>query len=133
MDAPVVAALISAVSALALAAWNTRQKRRNQKDQETAGKELETLKNQLARETKAEDRRTDAHEQLTRYRLPLLDAASDLGSRIDNILHEGFLAYLSADDPRRETALLSTVYRIARYFGTLEILYGRVNHLRFER
>jgi hypothetical protein len=144
MEAAVVVALISAVSALLLGAWNAvwtskqnDQNRDAQKrladDQRAANKELELLKHGLEREAKEEERRMDAREQLMRYRLPILDAASDLGHRIDNIVHGQFLAYLSDDHPRRDTAVLSTVYRLARYFGTLEILYSRVNHLRFER
>jgi hypothetical protein len=70
---------------------------------------------------------------MARYRLPLLEAASDLGHRINNIQHSQFLAYLAGDHPRRDTAVLSTLYRLAKYFGTLELLYRRVSYLRFER
>ena len=43
--------------------------------------------------------------------------------RIDNIGKGGFLEYLEVGEARRRTALLSTMYRVARYFAVLEILY----------
>jgi hypothetical protein len=126
MEAALVVALISSGSSLAVAAgtavWTSRQQ-----------SSLELLKRRLDRQEKEEERRMDARAVLARYRVPLIDAASDLGHRIDNIRNGQFLAYLDGQHPRRETALLSTVYRLARYFGTLEILYERVNYLKFER
>jgi hypothetical protein len=126
MEAALVVALISSGSSLAVAAgtalWTSRQQN-----------SLELLKRRLDRENKEKERRLDTRAQLARYRVPLIDAASDLGHRIDNVRHGQFLAYLEGDHPRRDAALLSTVYRLARYFGTLEILYERVNYLKFER
>jgi hypothetical protein len=126
VEAAVVVALISSGASLAVAAgtaiWTSRQQN-----------SLELLKRRLDREDKEEEQRLGARAQLARYRVPLIDAASDLGHRIDTIRHGQFLAYLEGDHPRRDAALLSTVYRLARYFGTLEILYERVNYLKFER
>src|SRR5215211_2291075 len=148
MEPAVAVALISSLSSLSVAGWTavstSRQNKKNRDAQRsladkqtTAQKQLEVLKHRLERAAKQEDRRVDARERLraemARYRLPLLDAASELGHRIDNIRNGQFLAYLASDHPRRETAVLSTLYRLARYFGTLELLYGRVNYLRFER
>jgi hypothetical protein len=52
--------------------------------------------------------------------LCLLEAAVALWNRIDNILNRGFLLYLEAGESRERTALLSTFYRVARYFAVLE-------------
>jgi hypothetical protein len=98
-----------------------------------------------ARQTREEERRSQAKIVLDRYRGPLLSAASDLGARIDNIRHRGFLAY--AQDgvrPRRSLrprvsqsrgieAKLTTLFRFAQYFGWREVLRTEVQLLRFER
>jgi len=54
-----------------------------------------------------EQRRSDAKAVLDRYREPLLDAAFQLGDRIDNLLNREFWTYLTPDSPRREEALLT--------------------------
>jgi hypothetical protein len=95
-------------------------------------KELVSLKADLDRMAKIEERRHDAKAVLDHYREPLLDAAYDLGERIDNILHRGFSAYFQGGHPIGRIAVLSTLYRFSRYFGTLEILYSEVSFLRFE-
>lgn len=144
MEPAVWVALSSLAVAIWTAFWTSRQNEKSRdaqrslsEQQNTAQADLERLKHDLQRAATAEDRRLDAREQLrsemARYRVPLLDAADDLGHRINNIRNNQFLAYLSCDHPRRDIAVLSTVYRLARYFGTLETLYGRVNYLRFER
>jgi hypothetical protein len=76
---------------------------------------------------------TSARAQLNRYREPLLLAVDDLGNRLDNIRNRGFLAYLEVDGPRREAAMLSTLFRVARYFARFEMLYQGVGFLKFER
>jgi hypothetical protein len=77
------------------------------------------------------ERSVAAREQLDRYRSPLLAAVDDLGRRINNIRNDGFLTYLHNED-RRDTALLSTLFRFAQYIGWLEIVYGYGGHLRFQ-
>src|SRR3954451_7049642 len=113
MEAALVVALVSSGSSLVVAAgtavWTSRQQ-----------SSLEVLKRRLDREEKEEERRMDARAVLARYRGPLCDAASDLGNRIDTVRNGQSLAYPNGENPRRETALLSTVYRLARSFGTLE-------------
>jgi hypothetical protein len=83
-----------------------------------------------AREKRTE-RRLAAREKLDRYRAPLLDVVDDLGRRIDNIRNDGFFAYLDHSE-RRETALLSTLFRFAQYLGWTEVVYGYADRLRFE-
>jgi hypothetical protein len=109
MDAGVAVALIAAATSLALGAfnayWSWRQRNR--------------------------ERRIEAKAELSRYRKPLLEAAADLGARIDNIQHSNFDVYFESNE-RREIAVKSTLYRFARYFGTLEILRSQMSFLEFE-
>jgi hypothetical protein len=136
METSVVVALISSLSSLGVAGstavWSSRQNKRLSNSQQAADKELKRLEHRLKQQEKEEERRFEAAAELTRYRRPLLDAAYELGSRIDNIRGNKFLAYLDSEAPRPETAILSTLYRLARYFGTLELLYARVSFLEFE-
>jgi hypothetical protein len=109
VDAGVVVALIAAVSSLALGVFNAYSARR-ERDRE---------------------RRIEAKAELARYRRPLLEAAADLGARIDNVQHGEFDVYFVAED-RREIAIMSTLYRFARYFATLEVLRSQLTFLEFE-
>jgi hypothetical protein len=85
----------------------------------------------LERESKARERRSDAKVVLDRYRGPLLDAASQLGDRVDNIRHKNFFAYLSASGRERD-ARLTTLFRFAYYLGWREFVRTEVQLLRFE-
>jgi hypothetical protein len=109
MDAALLATLITASVSLILAVgkivWDWREKKH--------------------------ERRLQAREKLDKYRAPLLASVDELGRRLHNIRHDGFLAYLDSDD-RRETALLSTHFRFAQYFGWTEIIYGYSHRLQFE-
>ena len=80
---------------------------------------------------KKHEQRMAAREKLDRYRAPLLAAVDELGNRINSIRNDGFLAYLDIDN-RRETALLSTHFRVAQYLGWIEIIYGYSHRLQFE-
>jgi hypothetical protein len=122
METAVVVALISSLSSLAVALWT----RWGQRD-------LEYLRYRLTLEEKDEERRFSAGEELRRLREPLLEAANDLGHRVHNIRAEDFLAYLDAGSGRRDLAIQSTLYRLAKYFRTVEVLYEGGNPLRFER
>jgi hypothetical protein len=140
MDAALVAAVTSfvvATSSAAWTAWENAKARSNQRDlamqQDKADQRLEALKHQLEQEARREERQWEASAELRQYRDPLLEAAIDLGERIDNLQHRGFLAYFRVGHPRRETARLSTLYRFASYFGMLEIIYGQVGFLRFQQ
>jgi hypothetical protein len=83
-----------------------------------------------ARQTK-QQQRLAARERLDRYRAPLLAAVDDLGRRVNNIRNDGFLAYLGVE-ARRDTALLSTLFRFAQYLGWVEIIYRHSDRLRFD-
>ena len=63
---------------------------------------------------------------------PLMDAAWQLGNRIDNIRHRGFLGYLAEGSGREQDAKLTTLFRFAQYFGWREFVRGEVQLLRFE-
>jgi hypothetical protein len=83
---------------------------------------------QAARE---EESRSEARIVLDRYRGPLLDAAWDLGDRLDNIIDRGFLSRYRGTE-RESVALRSTLFRAAQYFGWAEILRREIQLLRFE-
>lgn len=77
--------------------------------------------------------RLNADKALRKYREPLIVAAYDLQSRIFNILRQDFLAYVRNDVwGRRETALGSTSFVFAQWFGWREILRREVELLEFE-
>ena len=78
-----------------------------------------------------EERRLAARERLDAYRAPLLSAVDDLGRRINNVRNDSFLAY-SEVESRRELAKVSFAFRVAQYFGWVEIIYGYADRLRFE-
>jgi hypothetical protein len=68
---------------------------------------------------------------LDRYRGPLLDAAWDLGDRIDNITARSFFETYGTKE-RRAIAVQSTLFRFSQYFGWAEIVRREVQLLRFE-
>jgi hypothetical protein len=108
MQPVVLAALITASLSLVLAVgkifWDWREKR--------------------------SERQLAARERLDKYRAPLLAAVDDLGSCIDYIRSDDFLAYLKTD--RGQTTLMTTLFRFAQYLGWIEIVYGYSDRLRFE-
>lgn len=75
----------------------------------------------------------DAERTLTKYREPLITAAFDLQSRIFNSLspEKLFLTRYVADGDldRRQTALNTSLYTFAQYFGWREILREEVQLL----
>jgi hypothetical protein len=85
----------------------------------------------LEQAAKKEESRSEARIVLDRYRGPLLDAAWDLGDRLDNIIDRGFLSEYRATE-REPVALRSTLFRLAQYFGWAEILRREIQLLRFE-
>jgi hypothetical protein len=84
------------------------------------------------REGRAEERRSAAKVVLDRYRGLLLDAAWQLGDRLDSICHRGFPAYLSEGSGREQDAKLTALFRFAYYFGWREFVRTEVQLLRFE-
>jgi hypothetical protein len=141
METEVVVALVSSLTSVAVAVgtaiWTAKENGRSrkvQKDlseaQRVSGEELARLQHQLQQEAREEERRAQEAEQLARFREPLLDAAEDLRHRFRNIRENDFLVYLNG--PRHDTAISTTLFRLARYFGVLEMLYARVNYLKFQ-
>lgn len=78
-----------------------------------------------------EQSHSDAKVVLDRYRGALLDAAWQLGDRLDNIRHRNFFAYLSAGSGREQDVKLSTLFRFAYYFGWREFVRAQVQLMRF--
>ena len=81
--------------------------------------------------TKRESQR-NAKAVLDRCRGPLLDAAWQLGDRLDNIRHRRFFMYLRRGSGREEDARLTTLFRFAYYLGWREFVRTEVQLLRFE-
>jgi hypothetical protein len=117
VNTALVVACISGVVALAsagLSAWTQQQVMKQEK------------------QGRPEERRSDAKVVLDRYRGPLLDAAWQLGDRLDSIRHRGFLSYLSEGSGRERDAKLTALFRFAHYFGWREFVRTEVQLLRFE-
>lgn len=141
MDVAIIVALIAllgTVASLGWQAWVSRQQREADQalaaSQHEASAELERLRDELARQRQADEHERDAAGQLDLYREPLLAAAKDLHHRIRNIREQGFLGYLAAGESQHSRmALLGTFYRLGKYWGTVDSLYGSVDLLQFER
>jgi hypothetical protein len=86
----------------------------------------------LERQSKEEEARSDAKVVLDRYRGPLLDAAWQLGDRVDNIRNRNFFVYLSEESGRAKDAKRTTLFRFAYYLGWREYVRIQVQLLRFE-
>lgn len=121
MDPTLVVAVISGAVALASAGFAWRA--------QLAVTDRKALRDRQARD---EERRSQAKIVLDRYRGPLLDAAWQLGDRIDDIRNRGFLDYLVDGSDREQDARLTTLFRFAHYFGWREIVRTEVQLLRFE-
>jgi len=117
VDTALVVACISAAVALASAAFS-------------GWTQLQVSKRE--RESRLEERRSEAKVVLDRYRGPLLDAAWQLGDRVDNIRNRSFLAFLSNGSGRARDARLSTLFRFAYYLGWREYVRTQVQLLPFE-
>ena len=113
---PIVVAAVSAVVALVSAFLVERVRR-------SANRELEALKDRLARQQAEQDRRDRVAELVAAYQNPMLRAAYDLQSRIYNI-GRGFRG---ARDP--EYFATSTVYVIAEFLGWMEIIRREMQFL----
>ena len=143
MQAAVVAALVSSLSSLVVAGGTWLRSSRDNKetrglqaklaeDQRDFDERLSKAERAAERELREEERRSEAKKVLDRYRGPLMDAAWQLGNRIDNIRHREFLRFLSPDSGRSQDAKLTSLFRFALYFGWREFVRGEVQLLRFE-
>lgn len=123
VSSEVIVALLAAAASLVVAgltAWRT-----GVNDRRLFNLEQGARRDELAHTAKAE---------LDQYREPLLRAALDLASRIDNIRNKNYLdKYLSDEGRRSEIARISSFYRFARYWSVVEALYGSVALVRFEQ
>jgi len=77
--------------------------------------------------------RADVARRLRNYNEPLISSAYDLQARIYSILRKDFLAYVRDDRwGRGGTALETTLFAFAQYFGWREILRREIELLEFE-
>jgi hypothetical protein len=119
VDTALVVAVISGMIALVSAGFSWRA--------QLAVADRQALRDQEARE---EERRSRAKVVLDNNRGPLLEAAWDLGDRINRIRNGGFLDFLG--DERGQDAKLTTLFRFAQYLGWREAVRKQVQLLRFE-
>jgi hypothetical protein len=79
--------------------------------------------------------RHDAKKVLDNYREPLIAASFELQARLYNILRLRFVEkYIKAEEnSKRDSALESTLYVFAQFFGWREIIRREVQYLRFSR
>ena len=77
----------------------------------------------------------DAKKVLNNYRDPLIAASFDLQARLYNILRLRFIEkYITAEGiSKRDSALESTLYVFAQFFGWREVIRQEVQYLRFSR
>lgn len=124
MDTAVVVAVVSGaiafVSAVVSAGFAWRA--------QLAVTDRKALRDQEARH---EERRSAAKVVLDDNRGPLVEAAWDLGNRVDNIRSGGFHDRLV--EGRVRDAKLTTLFRFAEYFGWRESVRRQVQLLRFEK
>ena len=117
MGAGVVVAIIAALASLVIAVLN-------------AGFTMyrERQSHEADRAQKLEERKASAKVELDRIREPLILAALQLAERIDNMRLRNFLQiYLTPSaGRRREIARTSTLYRFARYWCIVQMLYDNV-------
>ena len=92
------------------------------------------LESKLRKEEREAQAKSEAKVVLDRCRGPLLDAAWQLGDRLENIRHsERFRAYLTKGDSRELDARLTTLFRFAHYLGWREFVRTKVQLLQFEK
>jgi len=79
--------------------------------------------------------RHDAKKVLDNHRDPLIAASFELQARLYNILRLRFVEkYIKAEEAsKRDSALESTLYVFAQFFGWREIIRREVQYLRFSR
>jgi hypothetical protein len=136
MDTDVLVALISAAAALIVAiatgAWAAVQSKKAAKAQAKTARDLEKLRAKLAGTERQEARQLEARAVLNKFREPLVDAAADLLSRLNNMTEKGFISYFGSHDHHGVIARRSTQFRVAVYFGWIEALARRSRYLHFE-
>ena len=119
VNAAIIAALIAATAALITSIVSLIGQRR------TAA-----LQHELAMRREADNRAALLQQVMARYRQPLLQAATDLQSRLYNIVRGRFLQIYgggSAED--RSYTIDSTLFVVGEYFGWVEALRRDVQFL----
>ncbi|GAB3168279.1 hypothetical protein GCM10027059_30620 [Myceligenerans halotolerans] len=113
----VVSLISAAVAGVSLLNANRTESRRAQ-----SARELAALEAEFKRADRLESRRENLETRLAMQREPLIEAVEDLQSRIWNIRRNGFLEKYAMQEGahRHELAVLSTLYRLGKYFATVE-------------
>lgn len=117
-------AIVVAVISAAVAVWSLIYSRRA----ESFRAELQRDHVIFERDVNRSERRLMSQEDVTRrlvaQREPMIEAVDDLLGRVGNIRGGAFLdAYAKGGDPRRaRLAILSTMYRLGKYFATVEVV-----------
>jgi hypothetical protein len=123
MNAAIVAAIISGAVALVSAILSVWTQLR-----------VTELESKLRAEECQAQAKSQAKDVLDRCRGPLLDAAWQLGDRVDNLRNsEDFRAYLTEGNSRAQHAQLTTLFRFAHYLGWREFVRIKVQLLQFEK
>lgn len=98
-------------------------------------KALETLKVDLQKSLKENDRSVELELLMNKYRGPLIHAAYDLQSRIYNLIEhriiEIYFVDESGDGIERDYFINNTVFVIAQYFAWTEIIRKEVQFVEF--
>jgi hypothetical protein len=79
------------------------------------------------------DRGLAAEDVLAKYRDPLAAASFDLQSRLYNILCLGFFTKYADSAELTEEGVMTTLFRLAQYFGWTEILRRDIQFLSFAK
>ncbi|WP_392339218.1 hypothetical protein [Moritella marina] len=94
---------------------------------------LESVKTELQKDLKNEDRSYELEQIMNSYKAPLIHAAYDLQSRIYNIVKQGlvFVYYTSGDKSQKEYVLNNTVFVISQFFAWNEIIRKEIQFIEF--
>lgn len=122
-------ALAAAVVALAVGIASITISSRTEAKRREAERELVALQNDFSTRERAESRRVDLEARLSAQREPLIEAARDLEQRLGNIRDGAFLDFYVHGSTRRraDLAVLSTLYRLSRYFAAVERMRSGVD------
>jgi hypothetical protein len=114
----IISAGVSLTAALVVEISRRRSARVIAEQQATNSRELEELKDSLARKREEESKSEEAERLVARYRDPMLRAAYDLQGRLYNVLRPG--GFRGGLNP--EYFRLNTAFVIGQFFGWLEII-----------
>ena len=94
-------------------------------------KQIESLKAELQRDAKSEDREYQSRQVMKRYEGPLLHAAYDLQSRLYNIIRNQFFSvyFQRGTEEQKCYAELNTAFLIAQFLGWSEIIRNEIQFI----